>query len=145
MSLLDRAVETIESWGAEQNQDRARCAKLLAQVVEQMDRGIAIWQEFLVNAPESGDRFTAVLWIGSEPARKLHSLYLENKQTAIALTELTGVRFKDSLSLCEELDIVQAYEQLKSGESGGDRATEAIRLMSERREMIQAALSRLAE
>lgn len=143
MSLLDRAVDTIVSWGAERNEDRAQCATLFEQVVEQMDRGIAIWEEFLKNAPESGDRFTAVLWMGSKPATKLQALYLENRDTAIALTKLTGVRFKDSLSLCEDLDIVQPYEQLDSGESGSDRARSAIRIMNERRERVQAALARL--
>lgn len=143
MSLLDHAVDTVESWSAERVDDRARCARLLEQIAEQMDRGIAVWQEFLDKAPESGDRFTAVLWMGAEPAKQLQTLYLENKNAAMALTKLTGVRFKDSLSLNEELDIVQPYEQLGPAESGADRARSAIRVMTERREKIQNAVARL--
>ena len=143
MSLLDQAVETIESWGADRKKHRAQCTKLFKQVVRHMDRGIAIWQAFLDKAPESGDRFTTVMWMGPKPARKLQALYLENKATAIALTELTGVRFKDSLSLAEDLDIVQPYDELGPDETGSDRAKAAIRVMADRKERIEAAITSL--
>ncbi|NIM73387.1 MAG: hypothetical protein GTO67_13785 [Gammaproteobacteria bacterium] len=143
MSLLERAVETIESWGPERKKDRAQCTKLFAQISKRLDRAITIWNDFLDKAPESGDRFTTVLWIGAKPAKKLQALYLDNKATAITLTELTGVRFKDSLSLNEELDVVQAYEQLGPEETGSDRARTAIRLMTERKERIDAAVAGL--
>ena len=108
-----------------------------------MDRGIAVWEQFLKKAPESDDRFTTVLWMGPTPAKKLHALYLQNKATAIALTELTGVRFKDSLSLSEGLDIVQPYDQLGPNETGRDRAKSAIRVMTDRKERIEAAIASL--
>ncbi len=143
MSLLDQAVETIESWEGKRAKDRARSVRLFKQTVKNMDRAIAVWQEFLKKAPESGDRYTAVLWMGAKPAKSLQALYLKNKETAIALTELTGVRFKDSLSLAEDLDIVQPYEQLKPGEKGNDRAKEAVRVLTERKQKIEAAISSL--
>lgn len=143
MNLLDQAVETVNGWSAEKNKDRAQCVRLFKQTVKHMDGGIAVWEEFLKKAPESGDPFTAVLWMGSTPAKKLQALYLENKATAIALTKLTGVRFKDSLSLSEDLDIVQAYDQLGADETGIERAKTAIRLMTGRKERIEAAIASL--
>lgn len=143
MSLLDQAAATIESWDTGRKKDRAKAIKLFKQVLGRLDRGIAVWKKFLENAPETGDRFTTVLWIGSRPAKKLHALYLENKATATALTELTGVRFKDSLSLAEDLDVVQPYEQLKPNESGSDRARAAIDTMVDRRQKIEALVTRL--
>lgn len=143
MSLLDQAVETVQIWGPERKKDRARCLKLFRQTAGRMDRGIAVWEAFLENAPESGDHFTTVLWIGAKPARKLQALYLENKAAAVELTKLTGVRFKDSLSLAEDLDIVQPYDQLKPGESGSDRAKAAIRAMTDRKQNIEAAVASL--
>ena len=142
-SLLDRAVDTVESWGGERDGDRARCIELLEQAAGQMRRAIAVWSAFLDNAPESGDRFTAVLWMGAEPAKQLQAIYLDNRQTAVALTELTGVRFKDSLSLAEDLDIVQPYDQLGTGETGGERAQAAIRSMSTRMQSIESAIASL--
>jgi hypothetical protein len=143
MSLLDQAVETVESWDENRIQDRARTVLLFKQVVEQLDRAIAIWDEFLKQAPESGDRYTAVLWMGSNVARSLQAICLENKASAIALTELSGVRFKDSLSLAEDLDVVQPYDQLKPDETGSDRAKAAIRTMTERKKNIEAVIASL--
>lgn len=143
MSLLDQAVETIEGWDANRSKDRTRSVRLFKQIVKRMDRAIAIWEKFLDKAPESGDRFTTVMWMGARPAKSLQALYLENKATAIALTELTGVRFKDSLSLAEDLDIVQPYEQLKPNETGSDRAEAAIRVLTERKQKIEAVIATL--
>lgn len=143
--MLDRAVETIQSWGADRKKDRAQCTKRFEQIAKRLDRAIAIWAEFLDKAPESGDRFTAVMWVGAGRAKKLQALYLENKAAAVELTELTGVRFKDSLSLNEELDIVQPYDQLGPDETGSDRAQAAIRAMTERKEKIQAAIASLRD
>jgi hypothetical protein len=143
MNLLDQALQTIESWGAGRAEDRARCVELFKQIVQRMERGIAIWQELLDRAPQSGDRFTPVLWIGADSAKKLQALYLENKASATALTRLTGVRLKDSLSLAEDLDVVQAYEQLGSGETGTQRAQAAIGAMTDRKQRIDSLISRL--
>lgn len=143
MSLLDQAAETIDNWSADRAGDRARCVELFKQIAGRMDRGIAIWQESLDKAPQSGDGFTPVLWIGAESARNLQALYLENKASAVALTKLTGVRLKDSLSLAEDLDVVQPYDQLKPGETGADRAQAAIRAMTDRKQRIDAVIARL--
>ncbi len=143
MTLLDEAVETVRSWGADRMEDRERCLSLFKQTVERMDQGIAVWERFQKEAPESGDRFTTVLWMGPVLAKELHAHYLANRDTAIALTALTGVRFKDSLSLNEELDILQPYDQLGPNESGRDRAASAIRVMVARKERVEAAIAGL--
>lgn len=145
MSLLDRAVDTVERWGGERSDDRDRCVELLEQAAEQLQRAIDVWRAFLDDAPESGDRFTAVLWIGAERAKRLQSIHLENRQTALALTELTGVRFKDSLSLAEDIDVVQPYDQLGPQETGVERAESAIRTMSARKQSIERAVTSLRE
>lgn len=141
MSLLDKAVETIEGWDANRSKDRTRSVRLFKQIIKRMDRAITIWKKFLDKAPESDDRFTMIMWMGARPAKSLQALYLENKASAIELTELTGVRFKDSLSLAEDLDIVQPYEQLKPDETGSDRAKAAIRVLTERKQKIEAAIA----
>lgn len=145
MDLLDQAVETIQGWDAKRTRQRARSVRLFKQTAKNMDRAISIWEAFLKKAPESGDRFTAVLWMGGRPAKSLQSLYLKNKAAAIELTELTGVRFKDSLSLAEDLDIVQPYDQLKPGETGSDRAKSAIRVMTDRKRRIEEVLESLGD
>ena len=143
MSSLDQAVRTIEGWGSARSKDRTRCIRLLKQSARHMERAIAVWQKFLDNAPETGDRFTPVLWMGAKPAKKLHALYLENKETLVALSELTGVRLKGSLSLAEDLDVVQPYDQLKPGETGAARAEVAIAEMRDRKKRIESAVETL--
>lgn len=76
-------------------------------------------------------------------AKELHPHYLANKDTAITLTALIGVRFKDSLSLNEDLDIVQPYDQLGLNESGRERAASAVRVMVARKERVEAAIASL--
>lgn len=141
MSLLDQAVGAIESWGPNRKKDRARCLKLFKQVVAHMKSAIAVWEKCLKKAPESGDRYTAVMWMGAGPARKLQAIHLENNTTAIELSRLTGVRFKDSLSLADDLDIVQPYDELGPDESGNDRARSAIQTMTTRKERVEAAIA----
>ncbi len=143
MSLLDQAVETVNGWDANRTEDRAQTVLLFKQIIEQMGRAIAIWEQVLKKAPESGDCHTIVLWMGAIPAKSLQEIYLENKASAIALTELTGVRFKDSLSLAEDLDIVQPYDQLNAEETGSDRAKAAIRVMTDRKKNIEAVIASL--
>lgn len=82
--------------------------------------------------------------MGAEPARQLQAIHLASKETAAALTELTGVPFKNSLDLAEELDVVQPYEQLGPGESGSDRAESAIAVMNARTERIEDAIRDLS-
>ena len=108
-----------------------------------MQRAIGVWSAFLESAPQSGNRFTLVLWMGAERARELQAIHLESTQVAKALTNLTGVRFKDSVSLAEDLDIVLPYEELRPGETGGDRAKAAIETLSARKQRIEHAIQSL--
>lgn len=50
---------------------------------------------------------------------------------------------KDSLSLSEDLDIVQPYDQLGPDETGVNRARTAVRVMTGRKERIEAAITSL--
>lgn len=143
VSLLDSAVDCVARWGSDRRSDRDRCLELLGETATRMQRAIAVWNAFLECAPESGDRFTAVLWMGADRAKELQSIHLENSETAKALSALTGVRFKDSLSLAEDLDVVLPYEQLGPGETGGDRARAAIGTMTARKERIESAIRSL--
>ncbi|HEY5701360.1 MAG TPA: hypothetical protein VIT83_04665 [Gammaproteobacteria bacterium] len=145
MSLLEQALRSIGNWGPKRQQDRTQVLTLFRRIVEQMEGAIKIWKDFLDHSSEERDSYTMVLRMGPERTRKLHALYLQNKATAIALTDLTGVRFKDSLSLAEELDIVQAYEQMRPNETGAERAEAAIRVMTERKKKVEAVLEVLGD
>jgi len=141
MSLLGQAVQVIGDWGADRDADRQRCAALLKGIRNDMEEAIALWEKTLAESPAECDRFMLVVWVGSERAKRLHQLYLRGKETAEALTKLTGVALKDTLGIAEELQIVTAYDELKPGESGAHRAKQAIETLTERNSRVGEALS----
>lgn len=143
MSLLDQAAQAAGAWGADRHADRQRCASLLKGIHSDMEEAIDLWKKALVEPPAECSRFTLVVWVGAERAKQLHRLYLRGKETAEELTKLTGIPFKDTLGMAEELQIVTAYGELKTGESGADRANQAIETLTERNSRVGEALSNL--
>ena len=141
MSLLERAVQMSGDWGADRDADRKRCAALLEGIHDDMEEAIGLWEEAVAEAPAETNKFLLVVWVGAERARRLHRLYLRGKETAAELTELTGVCFKDTLGMAEELQIVTAYGELKADESGAERAKQAIETLTERKSRVRDALS----
>ena len=69
--------------------DHDKCKDLLQRIDDRLHTAQEVWQAFLDNAPEDGDRFTAVLWLGAERSKRLHALHLEVKAIAGELTSLT--------------------------------------------------------
>ena len=143
MSLLRQAVAVVTQWDATREEDRGRCVSLLESVVHNMNEAVKIWEDFLKDAPDSGDRFTPVLWLGPERSKQLHRLYLKEKEAGRKLTDLTGIPFRDTLGISAEIDIVQAYGQLETDEKGTDRAREAIRIINDRKQRVSDAISSL--
>jgi hypothetical protein len=141
MSLLDQAVQGVGVWGADRDADRQRCAALLQGIHNDMEEALGLWEEALTEPPAECNQFMLVVWVGAERARQLHRLYLRGKETAAELTELTGVPFKDTMGMAEEIQIVTAYGELTAGESGADRAKQAIKTLTERKSRVGEALS----
>lgn len=140
MSLLDEAIAVAGQWGAERASEHARCKLLLEQIIGHMEAASGVWEDFLSVVPSEGDPFTLVLWMGPERARRLHRIYLDDQETVAALTELTGVPFKDTMGIVEEVDIVRAYDELKQGETGEERAKQAIETLSQRKARLRKAI-----
>ena len=79
-----------------------------------------------------------MLWIGSTRARQLHRIHATVRQLGGELAELTGVPVKDSMGIVEEIDVVDAYRQLQSEESGADRARDALETLAQRKAAVLA-------
>lgn len=145
MSLLDQAVEAAKQWGPQRDDDRKQCIALLRQLTDNMGAAIKIWEELRNEAPASRDKFTVLLSIGAERSKALYNIYQDQKDAGGQLSALTGIPLRDTLGLSDEIDVVQAYGQLKADETIAERAETAIATMKERQEHIEQALARLTE
>lgn len=145
MSLLDQAVEAAKQWGPQRDDDRKQCIALLRQLTDNMGAAIKIWEELRNEAPASRDKFTVLLSIGAERSKALYNIYQDQKDAGGQLSTLTGIPLRDTLGLSDEIDVVQAYGQLKADETIAERAETAIATMKERQEHIEQALARLTE
>lgn len=143
MSLLEQTVNVIAQWGPQRDDDRKQCAALLQQLTENMDAAIKIWEELRDEAPVSRNQFTVLLSIGSERSKALYRIYQDQKDTGGQLSSLTGIPLRDTLGLMDEIDVIQAYGQLKDGETITDKAEAAIATMRERQKQIQQAIGSL--
>jgi hypothetical protein len=141
MSLLDQAMEVVGGWDSDRNDERQRCAVLLKGIQADMEEAIGLWEKAVTEAPAECNPFMLVVWVGAERARQLHRLYLRGNESAEELTKLSGVPFKDTLGMAEELQIVTAYGELKAGESGADRAKQAIETLTQRKSRVAETLS----
>jgi len=141
MRLLDQAKELIGGWDSDRNDERQRCAVLLEGIQADMEEAIGLWEKAVTEAPAECNPFMLVVWVGAERARQLHRLSLRGKESAEELTKISGVPFKDTLGIAEELQVVTAYGELKAGESGADRAKQAIETLGQRKSRVGEVLS----
>ena len=109
------------------------------RVSQALSAAISLWQAFLGAGKAEGDKFTAVLWLGSEASKQLHACHLEARAAADRLAELTGLPFADLMGMTEELSVVMAYDALRAGETVPGRAESAIATMISRRQALQDA------
>ena len=72
MSLLD----TLGGALADATQ-RETCRAILERCAANMDAALAVWREAAEQPPGDDNRFTFVLWFGSERAMALHGIHLE--------------------------------------------------------------------
>lgn len=145
MSLLEQTVERVKQWGSDRADDRKQCIALLQQIARNMDSAIAVWEALQQEAPETRNAFTAILAIGPERAKKLYQIYQDQKDVSGELTALSGVKFRDTLGIMDEIDTVQAYGQLKPDETVVDRAAAAIATMKNRRQRVKQAIESLRQ
>ena len=144
MSLLEQTVEVVKQWGPQRGDERKQCLALLQQLTDNMGAAIKIWQELQNEAPVSDNKFTVLLSIGAERSKALYRIYQDQRDAGGQLSSLTGTPLRDTLGLSDEIDVVQAYGQLKADETIADKAQAAIATMKERQKHIDAAIARLA-
>ncbi len=135
---LDQIAQSAKQWGREQHARRKQCVARLEAIAAAMEEAAGVWSAALDEAPETTDRFTPVLWIGSTRARHLHRIHATVRQLGGELAELTGVPVKDSMGIVEEIDVVDAYRQLQPEESGADRARDALETLAQRKAAVLA-------
>lgn len=145
MTLLEQTADVVKQWGPERADDRKQCLSLLEQAVNHMDAAITEWDNLQQEAPETGNAFTAILSIGTERSKKLFQIHQEQKELGEQLTALTGIAFKDTMGIADEIDIVQAYGQLNKDETVVDRAQTAIETMKKRKQRIAQTIAQLRE
>jgi hypothetical protein len=143
MSLLEQTVEAVKQWGPQRGDDRKQCIALLKQLSDNIRAAIKIWEELQNEAPTSRDKFTVLLAIGSDRSKALYRIYQDQKETGGQLSSLTEVPLRDTLGLNDEIDVVQAYGQLKADETIAEKAQTAIAAMKKRQECIDQAISSL--
>jgi len=143
MSLLEQTVEAVKQWGPQRGDDRKQCIALLKQLSDNMGAAIKIWEQLQNEAPTSRDTFTVLLAIGSDRSKALYRIYQDQKETSGQLSSLTEVPLRDTLGLNDEIDVVQAYGQLKADETIAEKAQTAVATMKKRQECIDQAISSL--
>ena len=143
MSLLEQTVEAIGQWGPQRGDDRKQCVALLQQLAENIGAAIKIWQELQKEAPPSRDKFTVLLSIGAERSKALYRIYQEQKDAGGQLSSLTGIPLRDTLGLSDEIDVIQAYGQMKTDETIAEKAKTAIATMTERQQRIDKTIASL--
>lgn len=137
LQQLQQSVAALDTEGREQVRN------CLQAIASQMTAAEQLWNSYLDNPEASDDRFTLVMWIGAERARALHRIHLELRTHARSLSECGGVAFCDTIGIASAVDIVEAYDQLQEGESGPQRAEQAVATIAARRQGIEALIAGL--
>ncbi len=134
LQQLEQQIQTADS------DVKTQVQGLLKLIARQMAAAEQLWQTYLDNPSASDDRFTVVMWIGAERSRALHRIHLDLRDQARELTTASGVAFRDTVGIAAMVDIVEAYDQLQAGETGPQRAEQAIATIAARRQRIEALL-----
>jgi len=120
MQVLDLAVEAIRKQGAKGRVNGAPLAAKLEAIAACGDQAARIWQGYLDNPGEPGDKYTIVSWVGAERAKQLHELSL---QTHVLVKDVcTAVGDQARFLVLDESPITLAYRGLKEGETGPQAA-----------------------
>jgi hypothetical protein len=144
MNVLVNAVDSIEQWGGDRQEDRKECTLLMEQIAQHMDAAIQVWEGYLEAPTTAEGKLELLYWIGSQRTRNLYELHLKAKQAGLRLAELTGVEELCSpLEMGRDITIEMAYRRLKPYESAIDAAKDAVELMSKRLKRIHEQLARL--
>ncbi len=141
MTVLDRARSEIAGWGDDREPARRRCLELLQAMNANLGEAVRTWEAALAAGEPEPDRFRLVPWFGAERARALHRLHLEQRDIAQELTELTAIPFKDTMGIVDEIDIVEAYAQVRPGDSAADWANAAIATLRTRAERLTEVIA----
>jgi hypothetical protein len=118
MQILDRAVAVLRS--GKGRADGAKVAAKLEALAVLGEKSVKIWQGYLDQPGATGDKYTLVSWMGADRARQLYELSLEAGELVKDVCAAAGdaARFL----VLDESPIVQAYGQLKDGETGPQAA-----------------------
>lgn len=88
----------------------------------------AVWQQGIAKPAGGSDRFSIVVWLGADRARALHELGLAAHDASTQLTHAAG-GLAEHLTPLDSSVIVNAYGQLKEGETPAAAAQAALALL----------------
>ena len=132
MEDLYAAIQEIKGWSADRKNDKDAVASILNETAAPLKEAIAIWKD-VQGAPAEhveGEMAT-VNMVGSDRSRKLHALGLNTIENKRKIFKLVGGKVEYYSGLQDSL-VVEAYHQLKTGETLADRASTAIETMEKR-------------
>lgn len=129
MTELEQLIENV----AKETDDKitSQCCHLLRALAANQLAASELWQEALQRSCGEAQRFTFVLWFGAERAKALHRLHLEQRRFARELTEVSGIKFSDTMGIIDAIDVVEAYAQ-PGDETGEQRADAALKTLCDR-------------
>ncbi len=142
MTQLEQIVEKYAS--TDSKDTRTVSIELLGKLAANINAARDIWSDAIEQACGEAHQFTFVLWFGSERAKALHRLHLEQKRLGGELTEATGITFSDTMGIVESIDVVEAYAQAQE-ESGSERVDSALETLTERGKRLHEVIAALSQ
>lgn len=140
MTQLEQIVESLSRTG--RDDIRADCIAVLRDLARNIDAAGDLWSEAREQSHGEVQQFTFVLWFGPERAKALHRLHLEQRRLGAALTEVTGIKFSDTMGIVESIDVIEAYAQA-GDESGAERVDSALETLKTRGKRLRDVIAAL--
>ena len=137
MQILDQAVEALRKRGAN---GPAVAAKLQA-IAALGDEAARVWQGYLSMPGGSGDKYTLISWIGAERARELYELHLKANTLVDEVCAAAGPEAR--FLVLDESPVVQAYVQLREGQTGPQAAQERLAAQQALSQHVRALADRV--
>lgn len=132
MEDLNAALDEIKNWTADRNADRETVANILSETAGSLRAAIDIWKDVQASPAEYAEGEMATMnMVGSERSKRLHAIGLDTIANKRKIFSMVGGEVEYYSGLQDSL-VVEAYHQLKTGESLNDRANAAIETMEQR-------------
>ena len=88
--------QIVEKYAYTDSKDtRTVSIELLDKLATNINAAREIWSDAIEQASGEAHQFTFVLWFGSDRAKALHRLHLEQRRLGAELTEITEITFSN--------------------------------------------------